>query len=183
MANSTGSSSYMGIRDLKDPATIKEEDIVLSDGSVIGVKNRVKAGMATFQNAKALERVSPYWCCWALIYIPRDGRWCFFFTLQRQVEDGKIIVYTTSFRGVRATFEDCRYITSLFHNHRVKVEERDIYTHQHYHRELEERLGEDKVLVPQVFINGQYVGVSHGLPWQRAIVQLYVGKRRGGRTK
>ena len=79
--------------------------------------------------------------------------------LQKNVEENKIVVYSTSFRGVRATFEDCNYVLSLFHNMRVRIENRDIYVEQYYYRELEERLGE-AVQVPQVFIRGQHIGVS-----------------------
>ncbi len=82
---------------------------------------------------------------------------------QRNTEEGKIVVYTTSFRGVRHTYEECRYILTVFHNLRVSVQERDIYVHQLFHRELEERLGiehDAQLPVPQVYINGQHLGVS-----------------------
>ena len=78
---------------------------------------------------------------------------------QKQIEKGKIIIYTTSFSGVRGTHEDCKYILSLFYNHRVKVEERDVYMNQSYHRELDERLRGDDCTLPQVFINGEHIGV------------------------
>ena len=73
------------------------------------------------------------------------------------------MVYTTSFKGVRHTYEECRYILTVFHNLRVRVEERDIYIHKFYQRELEERLGVEEAIklpVPQVYINGQHIGVS-----------------------
>ena len=68
---------------------------------------------------------------------------------QKQIEKGKIIIYTTSFSGVRGTYEDCKYILSLFYNHRVRVEERDMYMNQSYHRELDERLRGDDCTLPQ----------------------------------
>ena len=83
--------------------------------------------------------------------------------LQKNDEEGKIVVYTTSFKGVRHTYEECRYILTVFHNLRVRVEERDIYIHKFYQRELEERLGVEEAItlpVPQVYINGQHIGVS-----------------------
>ena len=49
--------SYAGMRDLTDLEKIQEEDIVGADGSIRGVKNRVRAGMANFQNREALEKV------------------------------------------------------------------------------------------------------------------------------
>ena len=75
------------------------------------------------------------------------------------MEENKIVIYTTTFRGVRSTFEDCKYVLSLFHNLRVHVEERNVYMDTFFFRELEERLGK-KATVPQVFISGQHVGVS-----------------------
>ena len=45
----------------------------------------------------------------------------------------------------------------------MKVEEKDIYVNKHYYRELKDRLrldGKSKLPVPQVFINGQHIGVS-----------------------
>lgn len=76
------------------------------------------------------------------------------------MEESKIIVYTTSFSGVRRAHEDCKYILGIFHNHRVKVEERDVWASQNYLRELEERLKGTDFTLPQVFINGQHIGVN-----------------------
>lgn len=72
-----------------------------------------------------------------------------------------MVIYVTSFRGVRSTFEECRYVQDLFHNLRVRVVTKDIYVYQFYHKELEERLKQRSghVNVPQVFIGGQHVGV------------------------
>jgi len=70
------------------------------------------------------------------------------------------VIYTTSFHGVRSTCEECKYVVSVFHNLRVRVEEKDIYVHKFYHNELEERLQKRGVAVPQVFVGGQHIGVS-----------------------
>ncbi|XP_041379002.1 LOW QUALITY PROTEIN: glutaredoxin domain-containing cysteine-rich protein 1-like, partial [Gigantopelta aegis] len=115
MADTSKKESYAGIRDLKNPAQIQEEDIISSDGTLMGKQNR------------------------------------------RFSEENKIVIYTTTFRGVRTTFEECKYLLSLFHNHRVKVEERMSTCITHFYRELEQRL-DGKVVVPQVFINGQHIG-------------------------
>ena len=50
--------SYVGMRDLTELDKIEEQDIVAPDGSVLGVKNRVRAGLAHFENADALEKAS-----------------------------------------------------------------------------------------------------------------------------
>lgn len=81
---------------------------------------------------------------------------------QLSSEKGKVVIYTTSFRGVRHTFEECRYVLDLFHKLRIRVENRDIYMHKFYYKELEERLLQrgGHISVPQVFISGQCIGVS-----------------------
>ncbi len=90
-------------------------------------------------------------------------------------------MYTTSFRGVRQTYEECRYILTVFHNLRVRVHERDIYVHKFYHRELEERLDSpedtEQLPVPQVYINGQHIGVSVSLSkdWSMNSLGLFKG--------
>ena len=50
--------SYAGMRDLTALDKIEEKDIVGADGSVRGVKNRVRAGLANYENKEALEKVS-----------------------------------------------------------------------------------------------------------------------------
>lgn len=73
-----------------------------------------------------------------------------------------MIVYVTSFRGVRSVNEDCRFILTVLHNFRVSVEERDVYLHKYYYHELYERLQLEetsKLPIPQVFISGQLIGV------------------------
>lgn len=80
------------------------------------------------------------------------------FFLQRLKEEGQVVVYTTSFKAVRGRFELCKQVVQMLRYHRVKVDERDILVSPEYLAELKERLN-DKISVPQVFINGQYIGV------------------------
>lgn len=49
---------YVGIRDISDTEKIKEEDIVDKNGTVIGVKNRVRAGLEHF-GGHVQEVISP----------------------------------------------------------------------------------------------------------------------------
>ncbi len=49
--------SYVGLRNLTDLERIEERDIVGPDGAVVGVQNRVRAGVATFENPTALRKV------------------------------------------------------------------------------------------------------------------------------
>lgn len=95
-------------------------------------------------------------------------RTCHLFNLlaQRKEEEGEVIVYTTSFRGVKATFEECRYVLSVLYLFRVRVTQKDVYMHKSYYTELEARLGQEdavKVTIPQVYISGQHIGVSIGI--------------------
>ena len=46
------------LRDLTDLEKIKEMDIVGPDGTIRGIKNRVRAGLATYENHGALVKVS-----------------------------------------------------------------------------------------------------------------------------
>lgn len=160
VSDATHKGSYVGMRDLTDLDKIQEQAIVATDGSVRGVKNRVRAGLANFENLKALEKV-----------IAKKGGWgCShrsFFSFQKRKEEGRIIVYVTSFRGVRRTFEDCRYVTTVLHNFRVKIEEKDVYVNKSFYKELSDRLEEDRrsrSSVPQVFVSGQHIGVRRA--WQ-----------------
>ena len=49
--------SYVGLRNLTDLERIEERNIVGSDGTVVGVQNRVRAGVANFENPTALRKV------------------------------------------------------------------------------------------------------------------------------
>ncbi len=96
-------------------------------------------------------------------------------------------MYLTSFRGVRSTYEDCKYVQTVLHNFRVKVEEKDIYLNKIFYKELEDRLGEDgyyKLPVPQVFISGQRIGVCTSNTQSLALlITLFAGERRNRGTQ
>jgi len=57
-APSSRKESYVGIRDLTDLDKIKETDIISHRGTIRGIKNRVRAGLANFENPAALQNVS-----------------------------------------------------------------------------------------------------------------------------
>ena len=54
--------SYVGMRNLSDLEHIDEQDIVSARGTIRGKKNRVRAGLANFENPKALEKVGGCKC-------------------------------------------------------------------------------------------------------------------------
>ncbi|KAF5944989.1 hypothetical protein HYC85_015217 [Camellia sinensis] len=70
----------------------------------------------------------------------------------------KIVVYFTSLRGIRRTYEDCCAVRMIFRGFRVCVDERDISMDSVYRKELQSVLGGKTVSLPQVFIGKKYVG-------------------------
>ncbi|XVF10382.1 hypothetical protein REPUB_Repub07fG0178000 [Reevesia pubescens] len=68
-----------------------------------------------------------------------------------------VVIYTTSLRGVRRTFEDCTKIKEIFEVQRVVFDERDVSLHGEFLNELRSLLGEE-ARVPRVFVKGRYVG-------------------------
>ncbi|KAI9118225.1 hypothetical protein K1719_010557 [Acacia pycnantha] len=70
----------------------------------------------------------------------------------------RIVVYYTSLRVVRSTFEDCRSVRLILRGFRVKMDERDVTMDVGYMRELKSILEEKKVTLPRVFIGGRYIG-------------------------
>ncbi|KAL5719105.1 hypothetical protein ACHQM5_011929 [Ranunculus cassubicifolius] len=67
------------------------------------------------------------------------------------------VLYTTTLRGVRRTFEDCSRIRTVIELHGVVFDERDVSLHGEFLSELRELLGEG-VSVPRLFIKGRYIG-------------------------
>ncbi|XP_019186197.1 PREDICTED: uncharacterized protein At3g28850 [Ipomoea nil] len=70
----------------------------------------------------------------------------------------RIVLYYTSLRGIRKTYEDCCNARVIFKGYRVCVDERDISMDSSYRKELQGVLGERGVSLPQVFIKGRYIG-------------------------
>ena len=82
----------------------------------------------------------------------------------------RIVVYFTSLRGVRRTYEDCYSVRMIFRGFRVWVDERDVSLDSAYKKELQSVLsGETNgnkngknhsnlVTLPQVFIRGKHIG-------------------------
>ncbi|XP_056328240.1 glutaredoxin domain-containing cysteine-rich protein 1 [Danio aesculapii] len=115
----------------------KRVNILSKNGTVRGVKHKVSAGQILFDNlAKIVSQP------------------------ELTLEFGRIVIYTTSFRVVRTTFERCELVRKIFQNHRVKFMEKNIALDSEYGKELEtrcKRVGEPPSL-PVVFIDGHYLG-------------------------
>ncbi|KAJ0002810.1 hypothetical protein NQD34_007959 [Periophthalmus magnuspinnatus] len=116
--------------------TTKRVNILSQNGTVRGVKHKVSAGQALFES------------------LPTTN------SLELSLEFGRIVIYTTSFRVVRTTFERCELVRKIFSNHRVRFVEKNIALDSDFGKELEERckrVGEPPSL-PVVFIDGHYLG-------------------------
>lgn len=73
--------------------------------------------------------------------------------------EDRVVIYFTSIRGVRRTFEDCYTVKMIIGSYRVKADERDVSMHSAYRKELQSVMGEkNNVTLPQVFIKGKYIG-------------------------
>ncbi|KAH7512265.1 uncharacterized protein At5g39865 [Ziziphus jujuba] len=68
-----------------------------------------------------------------------------------------IILYTTSLRGIRKTFEDCHAIRFLLESFRIVFYERDVSMHLDFREELWKILG-GRVIPPRLFVKGRYIG-------------------------
>ncbi|XP_066575858.1 glutaredoxin domain-containing cysteine-rich protein 1 [Amia ocellicauda] len=121
----------------KDRAfSTKRVNILSKNGTVRGVKHKVSAGQVLFNNLSNVSGPT--------------------FTL----EFGTIVIYTTSFRVVRTTFERCELVRKIFQNHRVKFVEKNIALNNKFGTELEERCKRvsEPPSLPVVFIDGHYLG-------------------------
>ncbi|KAI3849132.1 hypothetical protein MKW92_003741 [Papaver armeniacum] len=78
--------------------------------------------------------------------------------------EDRIVIYYTSLRGIRRTFEDCRTVRSIFRGFRVSIDERDISMDSAYRKELQTALGEKTVKVKQLHEIGELVKLLGGIP-------------------
>ncbi|CAI9093359.1 OLC1v1028845C1 [Oldenlandia corymbosa var. corymbosa] len=75
--------------------------------------------------------------------------------------ENKVVIYTTTLRGIRKTFEDCNAVRSAIQGLGFSVCERDISMDRGFREELRELLkvkGEKELVPPRVFVKGRYVG-------------------------
>ncbi|KAG8057829.1 hypothetical protein GUJ93_ZPchr0002g26553 [Zizania palustris] len=71
------------------------------------------------------------------------------------------VLYTTTLRGVRATFEACNVVRAALESHGVAFRERDISMDRGFREELRHRVssdGQSCPLVPCLFVRGHHVG-------------------------
>ncbi|XP_034240906.1 LOW QUALITY PROTEIN: glutaredoxin domain-containing cysteine-rich protein CG12206-like [Thrips palmi] len=126
--------TFAGCRDytLDEPVTVPAT-IRSSKGTVRGVRNRVRAGVATF------------------LSIQHNRSW-------KDKEAGKVVVYTTTMGVVRATYQRCVRVKQILRTLLVRFDEKDVFMSREVQGELMERMRLDAIQVPQVFVEGQHVG-------------------------
>lgn len=72
--------------------------------------------------------------------------------------DDRVVLYFTSLRGIRKTYEECCTVRMIFKGFGVLVDERDISMDSSYRNELQNALKGKVVGLPQVFVRGRYIG-------------------------
>ncbi|XP_031476966.1 uncharacterized protein LOC116248358 [Nymphaea colorata] len=69
-----------------------------------------------------------------------------------------VVLYTTTLRGIRKTFDDCNKVRSAIEEYEVRIIERDISMDSGFKEELRELMGPKEAKVPMVFIKGRCIG-------------------------
>ncbi|XP_057960894.1 uncharacterized protein At3g28850 [Malania oleifera] len=69
-----------------------------------------------------------------------------------------VVIYTTTLRGIRKTFEDCNNARRIIESHNVHMFERDVSMDSGFREELRGLMGTKEVKVPLVFVKGRLIG-------------------------
>ncbi|MBA0615709.1 hypothetical protein Godav_015824 [Gossypium davidsonii] len=72
--------------------------------------------------------------------------------------ENSVVIYTTTLRGIRKTFEECNRVRSIMESYRVQMFERDISMDSGFKEELRKVTGTKEVKVPLVFVKGRLIG-------------------------
>jgi glutaredoxin domain-containing cysteine-rich protein 1 len=83
-----------------------------------------------------------------------------FFQNYKEKDASKVVLYTTSMGIVRSTYAKCHAVKQILRTQMVKFEERDVFMSFTHQQEIRNRMQSDDIDVPQLFVDGQYIGVS-----------------------
>ncbi|CAA0834612.1 Glutaredoxin family protein [Striga hermonthica] len=98
--------------------------------------------------------------------------------------ENKVVMYSTSLRGVRKTFEDCNAVRSAIRGLGIFVCERDISMDRGYRDELGELLkgkSRNELVPPRLFVKGRYIGGADEV--MRIVEEGYIGQLLQGLPK
>ncbi|KAI4378661.1 hypothetical protein MLD38_016111 [Melastoma candidum] len=71
-----------------------------------------------------------------------------------------VVIYTTTLRGIRKTFEDCNTVRKVMESYNVQLSERDVSMDSGYKEEVKRLMGVTaaKLPIPLVFVKGRLIG-------------------------
>ncbi|XVE61478.1 hypothetical protein DITRI_Ditri06bG0043500 [Diplodiscus trichospermus] len=72
--------------------------------------------------------------------------------------ENAVVIYTTTLRGIRKTFEECNKVRSIMESYHIQMFERDISMDSGFKEELRKLTGTKEVKVPLVFVKGRLIG-------------------------
>ncbi|CAN8297935.1 unnamed protein product [Cochlearia groenlandica] len=72
--------------------------------------------------------------------------------------ENSVVIYTTSLRGIRKTFEDCNAVRSILDSHEIRFSERDVSMHSVFKEEIRGIMGTKQVKIPVLFVKGRMIG-------------------------
>lgn len=78
----------------------------------------------------------------------------------KEKDSGKVVVYSTTMGIVRDTYAKCSNVKQILQTLLVKYEERDVFMSTEFQQEIKDRMQSEEIKVPQLFVDGQYIGVS-----------------------
>ncbi|XP_073830111.1 uncharacterized protein [Musca autumnalis] len=124
---------FAGYKDLRCGSATST--IRSNKGTVRGVKNRVRNGIATF------------------LQLQQPNMKNF-----KEKDSGKVVLYTTSMGIIRDTYAKCSNVKKILRTLLIKFEERDVFMSVEYQQEIKERMHSEIIKVPQLFVEGQHIG-------------------------
>lgn len=78
----------------------------------------------------------------------------------KEKDVGKVVLYTTSMGIIRDTYGKCANVKQILRTLLIKFEERDVFMSLEYQQEMRDRMQQETIRVPQLFVEGQLIGVS-----------------------